>query len=510
MARDIRFGTFELYTLQLPGKRRERVGRCFHPDHFPPVIRKHSAPDRMIITQALPVHARRFSFMRGLGLFWMLLALWLTATFSAWWFDDLLAWSAGLMYIAYDTWLIGYVAWNTRMLRYRQQPVVSENRLSVGVIVPARNEVAALPRTLDALLAQTLVPQMILVVDDGSTDSTLARLTEHYGLKQDAEGFYRSSLTPALCVLSKPHGGKAEAMNAGWPVLNTDLVVTVDADTQLASDALAQLCGAFAREPELAAACGVLLPTCSEGRQRELFQWFQRFEYVRTFLARAAWMRADALLLVSGAFACYRRVVLQQIGGFDRNSLVEDYELIHRLHRHAYDHDLVWRVRVIGEARAQTDAPGALLPFLRQRRRWFAGFLQTQFAYRAMHGSKRYGRVGLLMLPVKAADTLQPLFGITAFILLLSLIFSNADPTLTVLGIILVKLAIDLVFHLWAVHLYFRWLGRPPPKSVWSSAVLATLLEPFSFQLVRHCSALWGWLLFMRGRNDWVPQRRGI
>jgi hypothetical protein len=43
--------------------------------------------------------------------------------------------------------------------------------------------------------------------------------------------------------------------------------------------------------------------------------------------------------------------------------------------------------------------------FLRQRRRWFGGFLQTQWWYRAMIGDRQMGRLGTVMLPTKAVDT---------------------------------------------------------------------------------------------------------
>ena len=199
--------------------------------------------------------------------------------------------------------------------------------------------------------------------------------------------------------------------------------------------------------------------------------------------------------------------MLTRLGGYDPKNLVEDYELIHRLHRHAHERGLDWRVRVVHEARADTDAPASLRAFLHQRRRWFAGFLQTQFAYRAMHGDPRYGAVGTLMLPIKAVDTLQPVFGVTALVLLLIFIQRGAPVTPAIIAIIGGKLAIDFGYHLWAVRLYHRWLRQVPGPRVWIGAMLTTLAEPFSFQLLRHCGAIWGWVVLLTGRQDWAPQR---
>ncbi len=449
-------------------------------------------------------------WLRGYGLFAALSLLWLLSTFSAFWFDSLLAWSAGLLYVAYDTWLIGYVAWQTRHLRAGDGPVRVADAPPLGILVPARNEVAVLAATLDPLLAQLAPGDSLLMVDDGSTDGTRALLAARYGVALPGHGLARSTTHGQLQVLFKPNSGKADSLNAGWQRLAQGVIVTIDADTRLDRGALDGFRAAFAAEPQLAAACGILHPTGTGGLQAKLFELFQQFEYLRAFLSRAAWMKSDALLLVSGAFAAYRREVLVQIGGFDPKCLVEDYELIHRLHRHAHEQGLDWRVRVLPGPRATTDAPADIPGFLRQRRRWFAGFLQTQFAYRHLHGDARYGSVGRLMLPVKAVDTLQPIFGITAFVLLIAFITGGARVAPLVLTVIGSKLVIDFGYHFWALRQYHRWLGTPVPGLLWLRAIVATLAEPFSFQLLRHAGAAWGWWQILTGRRDWAPQRRSL
>ncbi len=433
----------------------------------------------------------------------LVVCLWVCAVLGGLFLDSLWAWSAGLLYVGYDTWLIGYVAWRTWDLR--PAPPGLGPGPSLGVIVPARNEAAMLPACLDALLAQSAPAERILLADDGSTDASAALLERRYGLAA-GPGLQESRLYPSLWLLRLPHGGKARALNAAWPRLDTELVVTLDADTLLEPGALAALRRAFARDPRLAGAGGVLVPRCGRGINARLFEWFQEFEYLRAFLSRAAWSRAEALLLVSGAFAAFRLDVLRRLEGFRDDSLVEDYELIHRLHRHSHDHGLGWRVGVVGGARAVTDAPGNLGSFLRQRRRWFAGFLQTQFANFDMAGNPRYGAVGRLMLPVKTVDTLQPLFGLAAFVLLLWFLASGSPVAMPVLLVIGAKLLVDFAYHLWALHLYHRWLDLALPARTWPRAVLATLAEPFSFQLLRHAGACLGWFSHLTGRRDWSPR----
>ena len=222
--------------------------------------------------------------------------------------------------------------------------------------------------------------------------------------------------------------------------MSTDIVLTVDADTLLECDAIAAMRQAFAADPCLVAATGVLVPSCGPSASGRFFEWFQTYEYIRNFLSRYAWSRLDSLLLISGAFAGFRRTALLEVGGFDPDCLVEDYELIHRLLRFSALRDLGWHSAVLGRARAGTDAPGTPGAFLRQRRRWFGGFLQTQFWYRDMVGNPRYGWLGLAMLPVKAADTLQPIYGLTAFFLLIFFLLTGRFAVvLPAAGVMLAK-----------------------------------------------------------------------
>ena len=265
-------------------------------------------------------------WLRGYGLFAGLVLLWGIALFGAFWFDNLLAWTAGLLYIAYDTWLIGYVAWQTRALPREAAQAAAQPALApvtLGVIVPARNEATVIVATVDALLAQAEPADAILLVDDGSTDATRALLAQRYGLPAQGQGRFASTRYPQLHLLAKPNSGKADSLNQAWPLLDTDVVVTLDADTDLEPGGLRALRSAFAREPQLVAACGVLTPRCGAGWSAGFFEGFQRYEYLRAFLSRAAWMKTGALLLVSGAFAGYRREALAQVGGYDPNSRVE-------------------------------------------------------------------------------------------------------------------------------------------------------------------------------------------
>ena len=443
----------------------------------------------------------------GVAVAWLVL---FAGTFA---FSGVLAWSVGLVYVAYDTVLLVFTFGQTWTLRraVRSAPrAPAEAPASLAVIVAAHDEAEVLPVTLAALFAQDQPPDRIIVADDGSTDGTAALLAREFGLVPPPIGRLSaaSAAYPGLAWLRLSHGGKAAALNVALAAIDSDVVLTVDADTLLDSGAIAAIRAAFSADPRLVAATGVLTPVCDRSASGRLFEWFQRYEYIRNFLSRFAWQQVGGLLLISGAFAGFRRAAVIAVGGFDRDCLVEDYELIHRLRRYGVRHGLDWTTAVVGGARARTAAPASLGAFLRQRRRWFGGFLQTQFWYRDMVGDRRYGHLGTWMLPVKAFDTFQPVFGLTAFALLVAyLALGRVHILLPVAVVIGAKIAIDLAFHLWSIRLYRAWAGGPPMGR--GAAIVASLVEPFSFQLLRHAGAALGWVTFLGGRQTWGKQSRG-
>lgn len=87
--------------------------------------------------------------------------------------------------------------------------------LRVSVIVPAFNAARTLAAALDSVLAQTMPPHQILVMDDGSTDATASILDS-----------YRSSISS----FSQPNGGIAKARNALCRKGDGDLIALLDAD----------------------------------------------------------------------------------------------------------------------------------------------------------------------------------------------------------------------------------------------------------------------------------------
>lgn len=227
---------------------------------------------------------------------------------------------------------------------------VFKDRLTV--IVPAYNEAETLADTLRSLVRQTLLPAEIVVVDDCSTDET-AEVAESFGI---------TVLRPPVNT-----GSKAGAQTFALDGVRTDLVMAVDADTTLAPDAIELLLAAF-DDPEVAAACGLVLP-------RRVSTVWERGRYVEYLLAFSLFKRVQdhygKPLISSGCFSIYRTAELRVIGGWSNRTMAEDMDLTWTLYTAGR------KVRFLPEAVCYPVEPHNLEFLGKQLRRWSHGFIQN-------------------------------------------------------------------------------------------------------------------------------------
>lgn len=88
----------------------------------------------------------------------------------------------------------------------------------ISVIVPVYNVEKYLQRCVNSLLAQTYTDYEIILVDDGSTDSS-GQICDHY-----------ATLDPRIRVIHKPNGGLSSARNTGIDVCTGDYICFIDSD----------------------------------------------------------------------------------------------------------------------------------------------------------------------------------------------------------------------------------------------------------------------------------------
>lgn len=224
---------------------------------------------------------------------------------------------------------------------------------TLTVIVPAYNEEAGLPETLEALLRQTVKPERIIVVNDCSTDRTAEVAAAYEGV---------DVLTPESNL-----GSKAKAQNYALDFVDTDLVLPVDADTVLADDYVELIKEPFS-DDNLAIAAGCVLTkhsrtTTERGRSLEYLFGFHFYRPIQN--------AANSPVVCSGCCSAFRTDWLKDFGGFPERTIVEDM-------------DYTWSQQIAGRratyvanAVAYAADPEDFKYLKKQVWRWMSGFFQN-------------------------------------------------------------------------------------------------------------------------------------
>jgi anti-anti-sigma factor len=105
-------------------------------------------------------------------------------------------------------------------------------------------------------------------------------------------------------------------------------------------------------------------------------------EYIRSInVARNALALMNGNLIISGAFGVFKTGVLREIGGYEKFSKGEDFELITRIHFHMLKKKKPYKIPQVYPADSFTDAPERYRELKSQRKRWQIGLVSTLRAH---------------------------------------------------------------------------------------------------------------------------------
>ena len=230
-----------------------------------------------------------------------------------------------------------------------------DDRPLVSFIIPAFNEEANIAHTLAGVLAVDYPKFEVMVVDDCSTDGTLAEI----------EPF----LTDPRIRLVRKHvnEGKAMALNDTIPLSKGELILVMDADAVPDPKILDHLVPHF-KYPRCAAVTGNPRVVNRDSFLSKL----QAIEFASIIsLMRRAQRVWGRIMTMSGVVGIFRRSAMFDVGLYSPDMATEDIDLTWRLQlRH-------WDVRYESRAVMWMRVPQSLTGLWRQRRRWALGLSQV-------------------------------------------------------------------------------------------------------------------------------------
>ncbi|HYT39751.1 MAG TPA: glycosyltransferase, partial [Acidimicrobiia bacterium] len=318
-----------------------------------------------------------------------------------------------------------------RFRRRRPPPVGAAPPPAVTVVIPAYNEERVIAKAIAAVARLDPAPAEVIVVDDGSTDATA-----EVAATAARVAFTASRRTGGIRfrLVRQQNLGKAAALNHGFLLATTPVAVVIDADTLVSPGLLGAFAPHFA-DPRVGAVAG----NVKVGNRRNLLAALQALEYVVALnLDRRAQDVARAMAVVPGAAGAFRVAAVRQVGGYQRDTVVEDADLTAALQRAG------WRIPYEPAAVAWTEAPERLADVVRQRRRWSYGTVQVVAKHRGALLEPGAGNIGLVGLPWNLlSSVVLPVLGPFADLWLVYLVFTGQLGVAA--GVLAVAVAADLV-----------------------------------------------------------------
>ena len=454
---------------------------------------------------------------------------------------EFITWFVFCYFIALNVGYLTLNAFSLRALRRKGQKLFMADlpraysglEPPISILVPAYNEEATIAASIRSMLQLSYAEFEIVIINDGSKDSTLDVLKREFALlpfpeayrrqipTQEVRQVYRSTRYPNVRVIDKLNGGKADSLNAGINISRYPLFCGVDADSILQRDSLAKVTEPFLRDPTVVAAGGTVRVAngcevsggflTKVGLPKNIWALFQVVEYLRAFLfGRLGWSSMNGMLIISGAFGVFRKDAVVLAGGYRRDTIGEDMELVVRMHRLLRERRQPYRIEFVPDPVCWTEAPEDYKTLKNQRIRWQRGLAESLNANWGLPLSRNGGVPGWLAFPFMLLfEWLGPLVELGGYVFMVLAFFTGLISwqafgafLFVAVGLGILLSASGLLLEEMSFHIY------PRGKQLMMLG-LVVILENFGYRQLNSVWRLIGlWRWAMQKESTWGTMKR--
>ncbi len=370
--------------------------------------------------------------------------------------------------------------------------VINENyKPFVSIMVPAHNEGAVISQTVENILQLDYPNFELIVIDDRSDDNTADVIRE---LEQ------KYDKVKALVRDKGAFPGKSAVLNDALVYAKGEAILVFDADARVDSDFLTKLIPNL--EPEDVGAVQArkvisnrdvnFLTRCQDNEMT----LDSHFQIGRDAVKGAVELRGNGELI--------KRKALEDIGGWNNYTLVDDLDMSTRLHIKG------WDIRFCPEAQVREEGVIYLMPLYRQRRRWYEGTVRR---YLELFGdvltSKKMSLRASLDMTAYLSEFIMPMWFILELIIRCFKVLTDkvAVDDIGIFTSLLVGLVIGICFTLatrYSLRKYNK-LGRweALKQAVETSAYILAIWFPVAFYVSLK-------ILFKPKDMDWGKTTHGL
>lgn len=312
------------------------------------------------------------------------------------------------------------VLYKEMKLRVLKNKVNKNITIPISIIVPAYNEDVTVCDTIKSLLDLDYDNYEIIVVDDGSKDQTSKKIVDYFAM-QPVKKKINSQIETSkiieiyesynhkvnITLIKKENGGKADALNVGINASSNPYFICMDADSFLQKDALINIVRPIL-EDDLTVAVGGMVRISNDlifengypinsHLPKNLLVCMQILEYDRTFLgSRIMFDKFNGNFIISGAFGLFQKETVIACGGYDRNTMGEDMELVVKLHAFCRGNFNSYKIKYASDAICWSQAPSNLKDLGKQRRRWYLGLFQSMLKHKEIFLNYKFGLISFI------------------------------------------------------------------------------------------------------------------
>lgn len=295
-----------------------------------------------------------------LSFLWLLFTIWIS---RRWLIDlsEICSFPLALFIITGIAYIPGYLnSFLVVSLLLDKQPKMKEEspKEPITILIAAWNEQKSIGETLRYIQNQDYEGKIkVIVIDNNSTDQTKA-ITRMVSAMMGIE----------VKVIVEKKSGKHNALNTALNIVETEYMITLDADTILHKSAIRYLVARMQSAPrDVCAVAGAVLVKNS---RENIWSKIQEWDY---FLSIASIKRLQGLyqgtLVAQGAYSLYKTEAIKKVGGWE-DCIGEDIVLTWRFLEQG------WKVYFEPTSVAFTDVPVTFKHFARQRSRWARGMIE--------------------------------------------------------------------------------------------------------------------------------------
>lgn len=423
-------------------------------------------------------------------------------------------------------------------LRSYDRELISKSPYTPGVsiIAGAYNEEKTIVDNVKSLLGQNYPLFEVVIVNDGSTDSTLEKMIENFHLIEVPFDYVQKIYTypfkrvlkstdkqfSQLLIVDKENGGtKADAINAGINAASFPYFINTDVDCILSTDAIYQCISPILKNQNVIAVSGAM--TMSNGCIVENgnlknhrapvspIPLFQVLEYLRSFfVGKMAWSVINGMPNVSGGYGMFNREVIIAAGGYRGDSFAEDMEMLLDAERYCCVFNRPYKVVQIPVTCCWTEGPSNLKILYRQRVRWGRGLMQTFMRHGEMIFNPKYRIMGIITLPyILIFELFAPLIEFSGFCVFVYLAFTGGVNWTTAVIIFMGLYIFGLTLSMSVISYDYVSGSTFDRKNNYFRVFLAAMLEPLFYHPFITLFSLIGYMKYMFNvRSSWGKMTR--